>query len=49
MENRGPFTRFSTSGGGQLDGFEPGETGRYDLTRLVKEIALNQPPAGGAP
>lgn len=40
VKNRGPFTRFSTNGGGQLDGFEPGEAERYDLRQLVEETAF---------
>jgi hypothetical protein len=38
--NRGPYTRFSTEGGGQLDGFEAGGAGRYGLRQYVQEIAF---------
>ena len=38
--NRSRYTRFSGSGGGQLDGFEPGEPGQYRLRQLVEEIAF---------
>jgi len=38
--NRSPYTRFATEGGGQLDGFEPGEAGRYDLRQYVQELAF---------
>lgn len=38
--NRSPFTRFSSSGGGQLDGFEEGQPGQYDLRQFLEEFAL---------
>jgi hypothetical protein len=38
--NRSPYTRFSTEGGGELDGFEPGEPGQYDLRQKVLELAF---------
>jgi hypothetical protein len=36
---RGPYTRFSSSGGGQLDGFEAGGDERYRLTQWLQEFA----------
>jgi hypothetical protein len=36
---RGPFTRFSSSGGGQLDGFEDGGDKRYTLQQFLQEFA----------
>lgn len=36
---RGPYTRFSSSGGGQLDGFEQGGDERYTLTQGFQELA----------
>ena len=36
---RGPFTRFSSSGGGQLDGFEEGGDRRYTLQQYLQEFA----------
>ncbi|MGI9201541.1 MAG: porin [Woeseiaceae bacterium] len=36
---RGPFTRFSSSGGGQLDGFEDGGDKRYTLQQVLQEFA----------
>ena len=38
-EVRGPFTRFSSSGGGQLDGFEDGGDERYTLQQFLQEFA----------
>jgi hypothetical protein len=35
----GPYTRFSTAGGGQLDGFEPGDSGRYRIDQWLQETA----------
>jgi hypothetical protein len=40
VRNRSPFTRFSSEGGGQLDGFEDGTPGRYSLTQFVEETAF---------
>jgi len=40
LGNRSAYTRFSSSGGGQLDGFEPGAPGRYDLHQLLEELAF---------
>jgi phosphate-selective porin len=40
MKNRSPFTRFSSDGGAQLDGFEDGETGQYDLRQFLEEAAF---------
>lgn len=36
---RGPYTRFSSSGGGQLDGFEEGGDERYTLRQFMQEFA----------
>jgi phosphate-selective porin OprO and OprP len=36
---RGPYTRFSSSGGGQLDGFEQGKDDRYTLRQGMEEFA----------
>jgi hypothetical protein len=38
--NRSPYTRFSTEGGGELDGFEAGTAGRYDLRQYLQELAF---------
>ena len=38
--NRGPYTRFATSGPGQVDGIEPGKPGRYDLRQYLEETAF---------
>lgn len=35
--NRSEFTRFSTSGGGQLENFEPGTHGQYRINQLMEE------------
>ena len=35
----GPYTRYSTAGGGQLDGFEPGDSTRYHLEQWLQEFA----------
>jgi phosphate-selective porin len=40
VSNRSPFTRFASSGGAQLDGFEEGEPGQYDLRQFVEEAAF---------
>jgi hypothetical protein len=40
LGNRSPYTRFSTSGAGQLDGFEPGAPGQYDLLQFLEETAF---------
>ena len=37
---RGPYTRYSSSGGGQLDGFESGGDERYTLQQFLQEFAL---------
>lgn len=36
---RGPYTRFSSSGGGQLDGFTQTSNDRYTLTQWLQEFA----------
>lgn len=36
---RGPYTRFSSSGGGQLDGFTSGGDNRYELQQSLVEFA----------
>ncbi len=38
---RGPYTRYSSSGGGQLDGFESGGDERYTLQQFLQEFALH--------
>ena len=40
VTNRSQFTRFSSAGGGQLDGFEDGTPGRYDVDQWMEEIAF---------
>jgi phosphate-selective porin len=40
VTNRSPYTRFSSAGGGQLDGFEPGEPGQYRVNQALAETAL---------
>ncbi len=37
--NRSPYTRFSSDGGGQLEGFEEGESGQYDVKQAMVELA----------
>jgi hypothetical protein len=36
---RGPYTRYSSSGGGQLDGFDSGGDERYTLRQYLQEFA----------
>mgnify|MGYP001113163312 CR=1 FL=1 len=36
---RGPYTRFSISGGGQIEGFEAGSDNRYTLRQWLQESA----------
>jgi len=36
---RGPYTRYSSSGGGQLDGFTQGDDDRYTLRQWMQEFA----------
>lgn len=38
--NRSAYTRFSSSGGGQLPGFESGDPDRYDINQAMAEFAL---------
>ena len=38
--NRSRYTRFSSSGGGRLDGFEPGLLGQYSLRQFMEEAAM---------
>ncbi len=38
--NRSRYTRFSSSGGGQLDGFELGQPGQYSLRQFMEEATL---------
>ena len=40
VTNRSPYTRFSTSGGGQLAGFEDGEAGQYRVNQWYQETTL---------
>ena len=37
VTNRSPYTRFSTAGGGQLEGFEDGEPGQYRVNQWMVE------------
>ena len=39
VNNRSQFTRFSTSGGGQLEGFEEGLPSQYKVTQFLVETA----------
>ncbi|WP_026956834.1 porin [Algoriphagus vanfongensis] len=41
VTNTSPYTRFSQSGGGQLEGFEAGENGQYKVDQFQVESALN--------
>jgi len=38
--NRSRYTRFSSGGGGQVDGFELGEPGQYSLRQFMEESTL---------
>lgn len=38
--NRSAFSRFSSSGGGDLPGFQPGEDGQFDLDQEMIEFAF---------
>jgi len=38
--NRSRFTRFSSSGGGNLDGFDLGENGQYSLRQFMEETTV---------
>ena len=40
VTNTSRYTRFSTSGGGQLPGFEPGVDGQYQVDQLLFETAF---------
>ena len=40
VTNRSPYTRFSQSGGGQLEGFEPGVAGQYRVNQCMEETAF---------
>jgi hypothetical protein len=42
---RTPYTRFSSSGGGSLPGFEPGD---YDLRQLLFETAVHYAVSAGS-
>lgn len=39
VTNRSPYTRFSTAGGGQLEGFEEGVAGQYRVNQWMEETA----------
>lgn len=39
VTNRSPYTRFSQSGGGQLEGFEQGLPGQYRVNQMMQESA----------
>ncbi|UCF64643.1 MAG: porin [bacterium] len=38
--NRSPYTRFSQTGGGQLEGFEEGQPGQYRVNQWMAETAF---------
>jgi phosphate-selective porin len=40
--NRSRYTRFSGSGGGQLDGFDPGRLGQYSVRQFLVESAYKR-------
>lgn len=40
--NRSSYTRFSSSGGGQMDGFQAGTPGQYSLRQYLTEVAFKQ-------
>lgn len=40
LSNRGRFTRFSPSGGGQLDGFEVGLPGQFAVKQVAEDFVL---------
>jgi phosphate-selective porin OprO and OprP len=40
--NRSSDTRFSSSGGGQADGFEAGAPGQYSVRQYLAEVAFKQ-------
>jgi len=40
VTNQSPYTRFSTSGGGQLIGFEDGDPGQYRVNQWYQETAF---------
>lgn len=42
MGNRSSYTRFSSSGGGQMDGFQAGAPGQYSLRQYLAEAAFKQ-------
>lgn len=42
VTNRSRFTRFSSAGGGQLDGFAAGAPGQYALEQRLVEFALHR-------
>jgi phosphate-selective porin OprO and OprP len=39
-QNSSPYTRFSQSGGGELEGFENGVAGQYDIRQALVETAF---------
>ena len=40
VTNRSPYTRFSTGGGGQLEGFQSGGPGQYRVNQFLVETAF---------
>ncbi|MBT8378963.1 MAG: OprO/OprP family phosphate-selective porin [Ignavibacteria bacterium] len=40
VTNRSPYTRFSTGGSGQLEGFDDGEPGQYRVNQFLVETAF---------
>ncbi len=40
VTNRSPYTRFSSSGGGELENFPPGQPGQYRVNQWLQESAI---------
>ena len=40
VTNRSQYTRFSTEGGGELEGYEPGDPGQYRVNQWMEESAF---------
>jgi hypothetical protein len=40
VTNQSPYTRFSQSGGGELEGFQPGVDGQYRINQCLEETAF---------
>jgi hypothetical protein len=41
VDNRSPYTSFSSSGGGELPGYAPGVAGQYSVRQYLEEAALH--------